>query len=221
MKSLSTREKALVAVTAIILAVCLLSIDKCNKAQQRAANAELDYQNANATIQTFKLDLSNKDRVIATQDVLIGSERHARILAESEAKKYKSVQGAVKVKTQFVIKEVAVPYTKHDTVQTDFAGVEYGTQAGVNTQYYSLLATIDTNNLVINELKVPLEWSLVWGKQKRGFLKTPVNTYSLVVTNPHVQVLGVQNVAVKPKKPKRLLWLLTGVVLGAATNFIH
>jgi len=222
MKSLSTREKALWAAMALIVGAFVVSIQQCNKAQHSAGKWALDYQNANGTVQTFKLDLSNKDKVIATQEALIGSERNAKILAEQEARKYKSIAGVVKVKTEFVIKNVPVPYLKHDTVTVDGElCVPVGTMAALNTKYYSIVATIDTNNIRIDSLHIPVNFSLLWGKQKRGLFKAPVESYSLVVDNPYISVKSMQNVTVKPKKPKRLVWLLTGLALGIATNFIH
>ena len=147
-----------------------------------------------------------QDQLIASKDVAI------KMLGE-EAKRYRNVKSVVKTKIEIVHDTVVATYT--DIIQNDTC-INVGTKFYEASKWDTISGTVLATGVQI--IRSPYnvgEMKTVIADSRSGFLKlkhTPVVNISF--ENPNVKIAGMQNVVVEQKKPKRLVWLLSGIALG-------
>jgi hypothetical protein len=147
-----------------------------------------------------------QNQVIASKDVAI------KMLGE-EAKRYRNIKAVVKTKIVIVRDTVTAAYT--DIIQNDTC-ITVGTKFYEASKYDTISGTVLATGVQIVRSPYSVgEMTTVIADSRSGFLKlkhTPVVNVSF--DNPNVKVTGLSNVVVEQKKPKRLIWLLSGLALG-------
>ena len=145
-------------------------------------------------------------QLIASKDVAI------KMLGE-EAKRYRNIKAVVKTKVEIIHDTLVAAYT--DIIQNDTC-ITVGTKFYEASKYDTISGTVlSTGVQIIRSPYSVGEMTTVIADKREGFLKlkhTPVVDISF--SNPNVRVTGLSNVVVEQKKPKRLIWLVTGLGLG-------
>jgi hypothetical protein len=198
-----------------LLLLLILGLGTCyGYIKERAANSEIsDLQSElldtkQRFIETIKNDSTRnyqQKQLIADKDIAI------KLLGE-EAKRYRNIKTVTKVEMVYLTDTVIANYT--DTIIGDC--VQFGTGFVNISQFDTISGVIDTNGVVIYPHTTYLgDMTTTIADKKTGFLKLksdPVVNVSF--SNPNVRVVGMQNVVVKQPKPKRIAWLLSGLVVG-------
>jgi hypothetical protein len=198
-----------------LLLILILGLGTCySYIKERAANSEIsDLQSElldtkQRFIETIKRDSTreySQKQLIADKDIAI------KLLGE-EAKRYRNIKTVTKVEMVYLTDTVIANYT--DTIIGDC--VAFGTKFSKASQFDTISGVIDTNGVVIYPHTTYLgDMTTTIADKKTGFLKLksdPVVNVSF--SNPNVRVVGMQNVVVKQPKPKRIAWLLSGLVVG-------
>lgn len=222
MKHNSLVKWLFIAVVALMVFL-LLAIKGCvdNKAiYQSERHARLNAENG------FTVERNNLNQVIATQEQKFGELKDIHAVLQGEFNdlnnKYRKATGATVVKTEVVMNDVLVPYAVHDTVFKECVPV--GTTAKIDSQYYSIIGTVDSTGLRIDSLNIPVNVAIVQGQPKDKFFKRIFNpsppSVSVMVSNKYVNIVGVNNFQLRP--PKRNIGLKVGgiaLLLGASFIF--
>lgn len=196
------------------LLIIILSISTCVGYVKDKANQSVisdlqseSLQKDQRFIERIKQDSTreySQKQLLAQKDVAI------KLLGE-EAKPYRNIKSVTKTKLIYETDTVFAEYTEHDTIYK-LMGREFCSE----TQYDTVCGKIDSLGVVIYPHTTYIgEMSVVVANEKKGFLKlksTPVVNVSF--SNPNVRITGMSNVVVKQPKPKRLLWLLSGIAVG-------
>lgn len=213
MKHNSLVKWLFIAVVALMVFL-LLAIKGCvdNKEVARfERHARQNSENA------FTIERNNLNQVIATQEQKFGELKDIHAVLQGEFNdlnnKYRKATGATVVKTEVVMNDVLVPYAVHDTVFKECVPV--GTTAKIDSQYYSITATVDSTGLRIDSLKIPVNVAIVQGQPKDKFFKRIFNpsppSVSVMVSNKYVNIVGVNNFQLRPKKRNVGLKILGGI----------
>ena len=160
-------------------------------------------------IQRIKADSTRE----YTQNQLIASKDVAIKMLGEEAKRYRNIKAVVKTKVEIVHDTLVAAYT--DIIQNDTC-ITVGTKFYEASKYDTISGTVLATGVQIIRSPYSVgEITTVIGDSRSGFLKlkhTPVVNVSF--DNPNVKITGMNNVVVEQKKPKRLIWLLSGLALG-------
>jgi len=147
------------------------------------------------------------------QKQLIASKDVAIKMLGDEAKHYRNIKSVVKTKIVIVRDTVTAAYT--DIIQNDTC-ITVGTKFYEASKYDTISGTVlSTGVQIIRSPYSVGEMTTVIADKRSGFLKlkhTPVVDISF--SNPNVRVVSMGNVVVEQRKPKRLIWLVTGLGLG-------
>jgi hypothetical protein len=145
-------------------------------------------------------------QLIASKDVAI------KMLGE-EAKRYRNIKAVIKTKVEIIHDTLVAAYT--DIIQNDTC-ITVGTKFYEASKYDTISGTVlSTGVQIIRSPYSVGEMTTVIADRREGFLNlkhTPVVDISF--SNPNVRVVSMGNVVVEQKKPKRLIWLVTGLGLG-------
>jgi hypothetical protein len=198
-----------------LLLLLILGLGTCyGYLKERAANSEIsDLQSELLdTKRRFVERIKDDSTRSYTQKQLIADKDIAIKLLGEEAKRYRNIKSVTKVEVVYLTDTVVANYT--DTIIGDC--VPYGTGFVNISQFDTISGVIDTNGVVIYPHTTYLgEVTTVIANKKKGFLglkSEPVVNVSF--SNPNLRINGMQNVVVKQPKPKRLAWLLSGLVVG-------
>ena len=187
--------------------------DKANSAEINDLQSELL-----ATDQRFIERIKKDSTRQYIQDQLLSSERNARILAEDEAKRFKRISQVTKLQLKVVHDTILATYTDTDTI---YKAVPIGTQFAYETKWDTIQGKIDSTGIEIIKNVTNLgELTTIVGYKKQGFLKKAKPVVMVTTENPSVRITGMSNVVVKQPKPKRLLWLLSGIAIGATGGIL-
>lgn len=147
------------------------------------------------------------------QKQLIASKDVAIKMLGDEAKRYRNIKSVTKTKIVIVHDTITANYT--DIIQNDTC-ITVGTKFYEASKYDTISGTVlSTGVQIIRSPYSVGEMTTVIADRRSGFLKlkhTPVVSVSF--DNPNIRVIGLNNVVVEQKKPKRLIWLVTGLGLG-------
>ncbi len=148
-----------------------------------------------------------------TQNQLIASKDVAIKMLGEEAKRYRNIKAVVKTKVEIIHDTLVAAYT--DIIQNDTC-INVGTKFYEASKYDTISGTVLATGVQIIRSPYSVgEMTTTIADKRSGFLKlkhTPV--VNIDFTNPNVRVVGMQNIVVEQKKPKRLIWLVTGLGLG-------
>ena len=187
--------------------------DKANSAEINDLQSEL-LATDQRFIERIKYDSSreySQRQLIADKDIAI------KLLGE-EAKRYRNIKSVTKVEMVYKTDTVIANYT--DTIIGDC--VPFGTMFTKASQFDTISGVIDTNGVIIYPHTTYLgEVTTVVANEKSGFLKLKSNpVVNVSFSNPNVRISSMSNVVVKQPKPKRLLWLLSGIAIGATGGIL-
>jgi hypothetical protein len=198
-----------------LLLLLILGLGTCyGYIKERAARSEIsDLQGELLdTKRRFVERIKDDSTRSYTQKQLIADKDIAIKLLGDEAKRYRNIKTVTKVEMVYLTDTVVANYT--DTIIGDC--VPFGTMFTKSSQFDTISGVIDTNGVVIYPHTTYLGTvTTTIADKKTGFLKLksePVVNVSF--SNPNVRAIGMQNVVVKQPKPKRLAWLLSGLVVG-------
>lgn len=153
-----------------------------------------------------------------SQNQLLSSERNARILAEDEAKRFKKISQVTKLQLKVVHDTILATYTDTDTI---YKAVPIGTEFAYETKWDTIQGKVDSTGISITKNVTNLgELTTIVGYEKQGFLKKSKPVVLVTTENPSVRITSMSNVVVKQPKPKRLLWLLSGIAIGATGGIL-
>jgi hypothetical protein len=159
-------------------------------------------------IEKIKQDSSREYR----QNQLLSSERNAKILAEDDAKRFKRLSQVTKLQLKVVHDTILATYTDTDTI---YKAVPIGAEFAYETKWDTIQGKVDSTGILITKNVTNLgELTTIVGYEKQGFLKKSKPVVLVTTENPSVRITGMSNVVVKQPKPKRLAWLLSGLVVG-------
>lgn len=201
-----------------LLVILILSFGWCSDRKHNRAFID-GLHNENLAL---KKRVAKDSTIIYEMQQVNGSEKNARVLAESEAKYYKSLLAVVKVKVGVQVKNIEAKYDTivlHDTIVKDsIVGdcIPVGTNFSYSDKWFYTAGEIGAQNVKFDSIGFTAGTvKVIIGDKKKGFLKRAQPTVSLVVENPHFTVTQANNIVVQEKrKPKRGLWLLTGIAVG-------
>jgi hypothetical protein len=179
----------------------------------------------------FEVKRRDDSSTIAMQSQTILTEKEALKLGILELEKeMKSVQSQVKQSSTTTIVEKQVPFIPDGYADTSgLVRNEHGevirkdsiavpTRFQLQEKWFNLDGYVNKGGLKIDSLKIPNRTIVSVGYKKAGFLnlsKEPVVTFKN--ENPYVNVLGMDNVVIKQKKPfwkNPLFTVGVGVLLG-------
>ena len=171
--------------------------------------------------QVFIEKLNEKGEKIAEQDQIILSQNDAIAHNLIEIENLKKINSQVQIKTITKIDSIFIPII--DTVErvvfdtTGLALLKLPTKFGLNSEWYSLYSTINTEGMLIDSLSLYNKQTITFGLKSNGFLKKP--TPSLVVKNqnPYVNVNSLNNVVIRNDLrfyDKKGFWFGVGVGTG-------
>lgn len=204
-----------------VLIIIILSLSLCTeRGEHKADVAKMSGAWAADTVRLIKL-AAEKDSITRYEMAQkVGSERDARVVAESEAKKYKSLLAVVKVKVGAEVKGVEAKYDtiiKTDTVAlADTNCIPVGTTFSYSDKWFYVNGTIGAENVLIDSTGFyPGQIKVIIGDKKGGLFKRKKPVVSVMFENPHYYANSANNIIVQNKtKPRRGLWLLTGIAAG-------
>lgn len=184
----------------------------------------IDVSNTNNTLrQLYKHNLS-----VAHDSIKTMVDKYGRTVSEKKAyeislRDMKSLNDSLitilsnqKVKTLLKYKTV----TKYkDTIIFKFDTIidqKFSYNFKYRQKWLSFNADVTNKDFSLSNIKIPTEYSLIVGYKKDGFFKPRYANASIVITNPHVEVMNMQSYVIKPKKTIWDKWWLWTVVGGAA-----
>lgn len=189
----------------IILGLSIKSCSKDNEINElKLDKADIEQR----FIETIKLDSTRnyeQNQLIASKDVAI------KMLGE-EAKRFKSISQVTKVVVKVEKDTILAEYTNTDTI---YKAVPIGTEFSYETKWDTIQGKVDSTGIQITKNVTNLgELTTVVGYKKQGFFKKSKPVVQVITENPNVRITGMSNVLVEQKKPKRLAWFGSGVVVG-------
>jgi uncharacterized lipoprotein YehR (DUF1307 family) len=209
MKNIRLMQRLLIIMGLVII---ILGLGTCyGVMKERAARSEIsDLQGELIdTKQRFVERIKNDSTKEYSQKQLIADKDIAIKLLGEEAKRYRNIKSVTKTVMVYDTDTIFAEYT--DTVYKPI-----GREFCANEKYDTICGRVDSLGVVIYPHTTYLgDVTTTIANEKYGFLKLkskPVVNVSF--SNPNVRVVNMQNVVVKQPKPKRLAWLLSGLVVG-------
>lgn len=208
----------------IISVIVLLSVKTCNQSYKiKEQTSLISSLNDTVTIWKDKDSLSHsKIQAITTERVKdflnIQNLQGENKKLQEEVKKYKgkiknggSVTNTVtKVETRVITNTVIDTVYKDNKLYPVYSGT-FNKQGWVTGK-----VTADPDSITIDPLKVKIEQTYVIGQDKTGFLGLgkPKPFIEVINKNPYAETTELKTYQVTSPKPKRGIWLITGLVLG-------
>jgi hypothetical protein len=213
-----------------LLLILILGLCTCyGYLKERAARSEINDLQSELidTKQRFVERIKNDSTREYSQKQLIADKDIAIKLLGEEAKGYRNIKSVTKVEVVYLTDTVVAYYTNYPSFSdssnlnpdsNESNCIPIGTMFSNATKYDTIVGVIDTNGVVIYPHTTYLgDVTTTIANEKYGFLKLkskPVVNVSF--SNPNVRAVSMQNVIVKQPKPKRLAWLISGIVVGVA-----
>ena len=174
--------------------------------------------------QVFVEKLSKNGDKIAEQEQIILSQEDAIAHNLLTIENLKKVKSEVKIRTITRIDSVYVPII--DTVErlvydtTGLALLKLPTKFGLESEWYSLYSTINTDGMLIDSLSLFNRQVITIGLESNGILKAPTPKVIVTNENPYVSVNSLSNVIIKNDLKwyeKKAVWGGIGFVGGLGT----
>lgn len=206
-----------------------------------------DVNNSISTIEFFKRKIQKDSSTKYIQEVQIGDERLAKLHAQADADKFKKLYLSVKGKVSVEIKDITVPINSNpdqitqlpDSVVPDQCDsllqqiykqcdsllaeqIAPGSTFNKDSKWFYTGGHIFKDSLQIDSIGFhPGRISFIYG-QVGGFLKKKRDNSQITFENPHMKLTDMSSVSVvdlRPK-PKRIIWMIVGVVVGGVTTYL-
>ena len=204
-----------------------------------------DHSNSLSTIEFMKKKIQKDSSTIYLQEVQKTDERTAKLHAEADAAKFKKLYLSVKGKITAGIKDVSVPINSdptHITPLTDSTHqcdsllqlvynkcdsllaeqVSPGSTFYKDSKWFYTGGRIYRDSLQIDSIGFkPGRIGFIYG-QTGGFFKKKKDSSQISFENPYITLTDMSSVAVvdlRPK-PKRIVWMIAGVLIGGVTTFL-
>ena len=200
-----------VVIIALIVVIGILV--KCNHEVKVQREAALD------DVERVRIQLKSDSSYKVEMQQVLSSEKAARVVAENELQGYKlkNVKSVVQTRFEVKVKEVEVPYLVRDTIVKDSTVyIRTNTRFALSDSFKYITGVVDTNGIKIDSLGLyPSKLTVVIGDIKQGFLKKSKPSVVIDFNSPYIRPVSGSNLIVQDKrKPKRLAWLASGVVVG-------
>lgn len=200
----------------VIALLCFLLFDTCSSKTQLEDQA-IEYANYKDTVMTYK----------ARNGDVIAYNKSLEINKGLMLKLNDSLSGAlknIKIKDPVSYTKI-VTVTEIDTVEVRFTDTlpcsDFFRTFRIDSSHYKLDGNLTNKSLTINGIQIPNTQNIVVGTKKNGLFKK--NEYIITVqnSNPYMQVTGLQNYTLTPKKrfyEKTWFVFSAGFVAGFVTD---
>jgi hypothetical protein len=199
----------------VIIGLLLLGFFSKVEESSRYAKQLIEYNNEAQEYKdkNDKLVSYNTTLEVNRRDLLRFNDSLRKELNDLKIKKPTSI---TKFKTVTEIDSVYVYFSQKlpcDTFKYDFTYAE---------EWFSLNGTITDTNLLLSNLLIPNDWSVIVGEKKNGLFKRNEKIVAITATNPYIKTTQINNYSIKPNTPFHdKLWfkaalLATGFVIGKA-----
>lgn len=141
------------------------------------------------------------------------SEHHARLLAEDDAKRFKTFSGVIKTTIKVRRDTVWVPFTDSIAILSQDS-IRQVMPVSYADKWFYLGGNVKQNGLHIDSVGFkPGYVNVLIGEQRRGLFKKPLPIVELQIENPYMNITSANNVIVKEKRKRPLLLSLTAMLL--------
>jgi hypothetical protein len=198
-----------------ILMLAVVSIVSIQQCSQKTLEIETNDGNwkfkYTMMVDSFEVKTNEQGDLLAYQAQLLVSNDQAKELLENENSELKKLSSHVKTKVVTEIKEVYIPFgevvnarTVSDTneVLIDTSDTKPYKPFGVTTSWYSLSGKVFDEGLIVDSLSVKNEITTNIGWKRDKWYKKKYAVVEIKSKNPHTQIVGVQNVTVRPDRKK-------------------
>ncbi len=206
--------KTIVLLVVIAILIFFL-IDTCVQKNVSEGEAE-EYVNYKDTVFSYKakngqlvhynksLEIT-RDRMLSLNDSLKNSLKDLKL---------KKPTSYTKIVTKYIIDTVELKFT--DTLPCE----DFLKSFSIDSSHYSLSGILTKERLLINKIEMPNTQRIVVGTKKNGIFKR--NEYVITVqnSNPYIDIIGIQNYNLKPKKKwfeKSWFQISVGFIAGGIT----
>jgi hypothetical protein len=179
--------------------------DKSLEVENNEGNWKFRYK---AMVDSFSVERNELGEQIAYQDQLLINEKQAKEMLAMENSSLKKITSSTKVKTVTKLEKIYIPLeeivdakvmSSADTVvTTSYRPFE------LNTKWYSIRGKVLDQSILIDSLSTYEELTTNIGWKKDKFWKSKYAVVETKSLNPNTSIVGMQNVVVKPPKPKRI-----------------
>jgi hypothetical protein len=202
---------------AIIIALALIYLQKCNTSNQekadmyKAAKYAKDMSENNE--RTLTRTVNKQGERITSQEVLIATKETANELLLVENTRLKNIQSQVKVVTKTEIKNVYVPFSTDSTSVTNNDTIVRNKIFRVNNEWYGVSGKVLDKGIILDSISFKNKVTVVVGEQRNGLFKKNSLVVDVKNSSPYTSTAEVHNVVIVPNKKK---WFETK---GAAIGF--
>lgn len=201
---------------AVIVLLILFSFKKCNEFNDQK---DLNAYNLKVHESDLRTYIDKYNREVATKGILVANSTKElkKAIKKNDSlyslvKKFKKVNTVVEVKT--ITKIVKDTIKVKDSILVDN---NYSYIFENHTKNYSLYATLDKDNLVIDTIKIPNIQFAVLGDYKPSFFRRSLLTTKVTNSNPFVKTTDLSTLQIEvPKKwyEKGFVTIPLGIVGG-------
>lgn len=169
----------------------------------------------------YELLTIQKDSNLIVQKQLVLDSKSEIAKLEAKIEGLKSIDSKVKVVTKVELRDVIVPYT--DTIVKYVIPEDARFEASVNNKWYNINLTVRQDGVMVDNLSLPDSIKVIVGEEKlkglKNIFKQPIPIVKVENTNPHIELVNVENMVVKENK-KPLNKILIGLGLGILTGIL-
>jgi hypothetical protein len=139
-------------------------------------------------------------------------ERHARLLAEDAAKRFKTLSAVIKTTIKVNRDTVWVPFTDSIAIQGKDS-IHQVMPVFYADKWFYVGGNVKKNGLLLDSVGFkPGYVNVLIGEQRRGLFKKPLPIVELQIENPYMNIAGANNVIVKDTRKRPLLLSRTAIL---------
>lgn len=199
-------KSSMIGLLLVAVAVLMfLNIDSCKK----AGDFEDEVTRITAYKDTAMTYKAKNGELITYNEALEVSEASALSAIKGlkerlENQKIARVSSLTTVRTKFSIDTVRVPFK--DSIPCP----EFLTTFTIDSVHYQMSGEVTNKNLLISRLNIPNDQQIIVGTKKNGFLKKRSMVVTVTNSNPYMEISGIQNYTITPKKKFYQRWYFVG-----------
>jgi hypothetical protein len=181
---------------AALVVVVLFFIDKCSKNEELLSQAHA-YANYEDTVKYYK---GKNNEAIAYNEALEIDKKNLYELNDKMKSKIKAlkIKDPTSVTTITTVASIDTLVIKHiDTLPCETFTLPFAIDS---TDLYLIDGILTNESIVINNLSIPNEQTIVVGKKKEGLFKPKSFIVTVQNSNPAIQVTGLKNYTIKDRK---------------------
>lgn len=196
----------------VVIALIMFILHQCR--QNKESIKQIETLNIYKTQATHYKDKATGLEVAYNSSLQLNKDMVKKVIEGNKAlealtKKYKDVSSIVTSKTVLRI----------DTLRAKLNGNPCDSTANfyIDSAHYYIEGIVSKKDIVINQININNEQSMVVGQLKRKLFKKKEYQVSVMNTNPYLHITNVGSYTFKPKIKfwqKKEVWGIAGIVLG-------